>query len=154
MPKKRKSDPIDGAVEPNGDPGSSKRARHDTDLDATMDASSAGVAAPITAYDGLRDIILEGEHDGTLRVYDDCDDVRRKIRLLCATPRFERDAWLNELNDVDDDDLKAFMEAKGPQVGADNPTYRSAYVYFEKVRIRDNRPKTKKRMEAETNSTV
>lgn len=42
------------------------------------------------------------------------------------------------------------MEKKGPAAGNTSSVFYAAYVFFEKLRVRDNKPKAKKRQEMET----
>ncbi|KAI0932351.1 hypothetical protein AcW2_001006 [Taiwanofungus camphoratus] len=72
---------------------------------------------------------------------DDCNEIRRKIRLLQKEPGFK----LREIGKINNNSFQRFMKASGPTGGATNGTYYAAYVYFEKVRIEAGKKKTAKR---------
>ncbi|KAH9937565.1 uncharacterized protein B0H18DRAFT_971234 [Fomitopsis serialis] len=97
-----------------------------------------------------REIKLEGEdEDGGVPVYDDCNDIRRKIRALQKTPGFKVTHWLTEIGKVNNNSYNRFMKQSGPTGGAENGTYYAAYVYFEKVRIAEGKKKSPKRIRTE-----
>ena len=63
---------------------------------------------------------------------------------------------LNELVPTSDGDCTTtvdgrrmgdFMKKKGPQAGASTMAFYAAYVYFEKMRLKDGKKKSKKRQE-------
>jgi len=91
------------------------------------------------------EIVLEGEEDEGVPVYDDCNEIRRKIRLLQKEPTFKVSQWLKDIGNVNSNSYGRFMKASGATGGAGNGTYYSAYVYFEKVRIAQGKKKTPKR---------
>ena len=45
--------------------------------------------------------------------------------------------------------LKTFLSSNGVLMGASSPIFYGAYVYFEKLRIKQGKPKSKKRKEME-----
>ncbi|KAG8895480.1 hypothetical protein FRB99_000568 [Tulasnella sp. 403] len=147
MPVKRKSDTDDKenvAV---------KRNRVEKDNEDEVEPSTSKgkgkskAAKPV--YSSLHDVILEGEEEGDVPVYDDCNTIRRKIRAIQKTPGFKTTHWLREIGDVNSNSLNQFMKQKGPNGGAGNITYRHAYVYFEKLRIFEGKKKTPTRIENE-----
>ncbi|KAJ7578336.1 hypothetical protein C8J56DRAFT_969719 [Mycena floridula] len=146
MPAKRKSDAIEqfdnsSDTEFTPEAGSSKAPR----LSEKDNASSASKAKAKAAPKSWKDVTLEGEDEGDVTVYDDCNEIRRKIRLLQKEPGFKVTYWLKEIGGVNSNSFNRFMKLSGPQGGAENSTYRAAYIFFEKKRIAENKPKTAKR---------
>ncbi|KAI9057094.1 hypothetical protein FKP32DRAFT_1681829 [Trametes sanguinea] len=100
-------------------------------------------------WQSWRDVILEGEEEGDVPIYDDCNEIRRKIRLLLKQPGFKITHWLRDIGNINNNSYQRFMRATGPRAGAENGTYYAAYVYFEKVRIFEGKKKTAKRIRNE-----
>ncbi|KAJ3905487.1 hypothetical protein F5879DRAFT_799571 [Lentinula edodes] len=96
-----------------------------------------------------QDVVLEISSNGKVPVYDDCAEVRRKIRLLTQTPGFKITAWLREIGNINSNSYGRFMKEKSRTDGATNGTYYAAYCYFEKVRIAEGKKKTAGRMRNE-----
>ncbi|KAJ7275243.1 hypothetical protein B0H12DRAFT_1086361 [Mycena haematopus] len=90
-----------------------------------------------------QEVELEKNADGSgVPVYDLPGDVRRKIRALLSTPGFKVTHWLEEIGRVNSNSYNRFMRAKDKWDGMSNGTYYCAYVYFEKVRIAEGKPKS------------
>ncbi|TMW68912.1 hypothetical protein Poli38472_001068 [Pythium oligandrum] len=81
-------------------------------------------------------------------VYDDCDDIRKKLNELIASKRVTQAALLREL-DVNSNSLRRFLTTKGKRDGCSNGVYMAAYCFFEKLRIAENKPKSGKRVKNE-----
>ncbi|KAK1633796.1 hypothetical protein BDP81DRAFT_396540 [Colletotrichum phormii] len=80
------------------------------------------------------EIQLPGDEDMSVAVWDTCDIVRTKIRAILKEGVTKT----------------AFLRAiKGPASGNTSSVFYAAYVFFEKLRVRDGKPKTKKREEME-----
>lgn len=102
-------------------------------------------------------VVLEGEGDEPVEVYDTCDDIRRKIAAYLREPNFTQAAFLREVAKALPDptaklqskQLKDFQTKKGPLAGNTSRIYYAAYVFFEKQRILQGKPKSKKRTENE-----
>ncbi|KAF5019867.1 hypothetical protein F66182_8103 [Fusarium sp. NRRL 66182] len=99
---------------------------------------------------------LPGEADGTVPIYDTCEDIRKKIRPLLAKEGMTQAAFLRALNknlpegkSVSQANLRYFMGRKGAREGNTNITFYAAYVFFEKKRIKAGKPKTQFRQEME-----
>ncbi|KAI0735296.1 hypothetical protein C8Q76DRAFT_711753 [Earliella scabrosa] len=166
MPPKRKSDVLEpvidltaeqpekenGAVASLASAGSAaKKARVSDAGEASSSTSGAkkGKAAAASAPKHWSEVVLEGEEEGEVPIYDDCNEVRRKIRLLQKEPGFKITHWLKEIGNINSNSFQRFMKASGPTGGATNGTYYAAYVYFEKVRIAEGKKKTAKRLRNE-----
>ncbi|KAK0719310.1 hypothetical protein B0H67DRAFT_509588 [Lasiosphaeris hirsuta] len=105
----------------------------------------------------VSDIVeLEDEDDGgPVPVYDTCDTVRRKIRILLAKDGITQAAFLraivtaaygeNSTKKIQSTSLSGFMKQKGPLAGNTSAVYYAAYVFFEKVRIKQKKPKSNDR---------
>ncbi|KAF5009301.1 hypothetical protein FDECE_4471 [Fusarium decemcellulare] len=116
-------------------------------------ASKATKALP-----DISDIQLHGEETDEVPVYDDCNEIRRKIKAHMKTPgltqaQFCRDlyAQLNapKCKGIQSKQLTDFCRAKGVSAGAKSSVFYAAYVYFEKLRIAQGKPLTKHRMDME-----
>lgn len=100
---------------------------------------------------------LEGEDDGSVSVYDTCDEIRRKIAAYLREPNVTQAGFLRELAKTLSDpsaklqskQLKDFQTKKGALEGQTSRIYYAAYVFFEKQRLRQGKPKSKKREENE-----
>lgn len=99
---------------------------------------------------------LPGEADGTVPIYDTCNEIRKKIRPVLAKDGITQAAFIRALNknlpegkSVSAANLRYFMGRKGLRDGNTNITFYAAYVFFEKKRIQADKPKTKFRVEME-----
>ncbi|KAF8213275.1 hypothetical protein K438DRAFT_2009508 [Mycena galopus ATCC 62051] len=115
-----------------------KKAR----VDGAESSSSSTGKAKAKAIMRWQDVELEKNADGSVPVYDLPGDVRRKIRALLSTPGFKVTHWLEEIGRVNSNSYNRFMRFKDKYDGGPNGTYYCAYVYFEKVRIANGKPKS------------
>lgn len=106
----------------------------------------------------LNSIHLAGEEHDSVPVYETCDVVRRKITAHLNAPgvtqaQFCRDlyAQLNRpsCRSIQSKMLNDFRKAKGARAGCTSSVYYAAYVYFEKLRIAEGKPKSKHRLDME-----
>lgn len=102
---------------------------------------------------------LRGEKKADVPVYDSCDEVRAKIAAYLGrpdspTPHYFCD-MLHTLLKVtvskgfETTQLRDFMAKEGPEAGAGALLYYAAYIFFEKLRIAEGRPKSDHRLEME-----
>ncbi|KAK0456206.1 hypothetical protein EV421DRAFT_37882 [Armillaria borealis] len=160
MPPKRKSDAAD-LDEYKSDASSSvkendvsyepvtKKARTSGASEKTA-SSAKGKAKESKESVRWQDVKIEDEdEDGTVPVYDDCAEIRRKIGLLQKTPGWKVTQWLRDIGGINNNSYSRFMKEKGRTGGASNGTYYAAYVYFEKVRIAEGKKKTPTRIKHE-----
>lgn len=89
-------------------------------------------------------------------VFDTCNEVRRKINQHVKKTSVSRAQLARDLNEVlplgdnvDARKLGSFLKKSGPNDGATSPVFYAAYVYFEKMRIKDGKGKSKTREEME-----
>jgi hypothetical protein len=84
---------------------------------------------------------------------DTCDDVRRKINAHLKKPGVAGASFLRHVaaqyhavsKKPTSRDLSAFRSKKGPYAGNMSAIFYGAYVHFEKLRIKEGKPKGKKR---------
>lgn len=101
-------------------------------------------------------IHLEGESDQDVPVYDTCDVIRRKIRAHLRELGVTKAGFLREISKTLPEGKKVaavsldrFLGQSGSIVGNTTALFYAAYVFFEKLRIKTNKPKTKFREEME-----
>lgn len=87
--------------------------------------------------------------DEPVYVFDDCDEVRKKIHELIESKAVTQSALLKEL-DVNSNSMRRFLTTKGKREGCSNGVYAAAYVFFERLRIAEGKPKTGKRVKMES----
>ncbi|KAF9473400.1 hypothetical protein BDN70DRAFT_885888 [Pholiota conissans] len=154
MTFKRKSEALEGVPLEAAASGSSpmklpnrvvsrKKARLSKVSDVT---DTDGEEKENTPPQSWKDIKLEGDDEGEVPIYDDCSEIRRKIRRLERTPGFVLTHWLKDIGHINNNSYGRFMRYQGRLDGAANGTYYAAYVYFEKVRIFEDKKKTATRL--------
>ncbi|KAL3451573.1 hypothetical protein BJX65DRAFT_268121 [Aspergillus insuetus] len=113
-------------------------------------------------YD-VSSITLEGEEEGEVPVFDTCDEVRKKIRACLRESGMTKTAFCKEISKTPMPDrngnlkaapmgtqpLTVFLGKKGVKDGNQSQVFYAAYVFFEKLRIRDGKPKTEFREDME-----
>jgi len=124
-------------------------------------SSGSGTAAKAaSAAADISDIVLPGEDQDAVPVYDSCDEVRRKINAHLKKPgvtqaQFCRDIYAQLKGPSRPEkpfqgvQLARFRETKGALSGAKSPIFYGAYVFFEKMRIKERKPKSKHRSDME-----
>ncbi|KAK4044406.1 hypothetical protein C8A01DRAFT_31460 [Parachaetomium inaequale] len=124
----------------------------------TSSAGEASSTAKAVAID-ISDVVLPGEEDDNVSVFDTCDEVRKKINAHLKKPgvtqaQFCRDIYAQlgptrPAKPFQSSQLAQFRNAKGALSGAKSRIFYGAYVFFEKLRIKGGKPKTKHRLEME-----
>ncbi|KIW02261.1 uncharacterized protein PV09_06411 [Verruconis gallopava] len=104
-------------------------------------------------------IQLEGEEEDEVEVYDSCDEIRRKIEAHLRKPNVTQASFLRDLHaqfhgpqkpkSLQATQLNKFRNYGGPLTGNMSGIYYAAYVYFEKERIANGRPKSQHRLDME-----
>jgi hypothetical protein len=104
----------------------------------------------------LSGIHLDGEDAGEVKVYETCDEVRKKVNAYLREPNVTRAGFCREISKTFQDgkkvspkNLSDFLSNKGPSAGNTSAAFYAAYVYFEKLRIKEGKPKSKFREEME-----
>ncbi|KAI1134243.1 hypothetical protein F5Y05DRAFT_240846 [Hypoxylon sp. FL0543] len=102
------------------------------------------------------DIKLDGEDTEEVPVYDTCDEVRKKIRAFLRKPDVSQAAFCHaiarsfpEEHKIQSRQLNAFLDKKGSMSGNTSRVFYGAYVFFEKLRIKEGKPKSEMRLEME-----
>lgn len=88
---------------------------------------------------------------------DTCDDIRRKINAILKKPGVTAAAFLRAISSqyhttpkkIQSKQLNDFREKKGPWAGNTSSVFYGSYVFFEKMRIKEKKPKSQKREEME-----
>ncbi|QSZ35241.1 hypothetical protein DSL72_008110 [Monilinia vaccinii-corymbosi] len=101
-------------------------------------------------------IELDGESTTSVPIYDSCDETRKKISAFLRTPGVTQAAFLREIaktypeeKNIASKVLSDFLGKKGATAGNTSSVYYASYVFFEKMRIRDGKAKSKHREEME-----
>lgn len=102
------------------------------------------------------DVELEGEKEGEVPVYETCDTMRRQIRTLLKKDGVTQAAYLRAIAKCIPDEpsiqprvLRDFLSHRGPAIGCTSLAFYGSYVFFEKRRIKEGKPKSKFRKEME-----
>ncbi|KAF4949323.1 hypothetical protein FGADI_8978 [Fusarium gaditjirri] len=114
--------------------------------ESKKDTADGTTSQPSTtkALPDISDIHLEGEETDEVPIYDDCDEIRRKINIHMKIPsvtqaQFCRDIYAQfkapTCKGIQSKQLSDFRKAKGRNAGAKSSVFYGAYVYFEKMRI-------------------
>lgn len=103
--------------------------------------------------DGIQ---LEDEDIGEVEIYDTCDEVRKKLRAYLRKDGVTQAALLRALaaglhdgKKITSGQLNGFLSKKGPVDGNRSIVFYAGYVFFEKIRIKQGKPKTTMREEME-----
>jgi hypothetical protein len=88
-------------------------------------------------------------------IIDTCDEVRRKINAHMKKPGVVQAQFLRDIaasyrkapRKVQSTQLSKFRSKKGAWEGNTSVVFYGAYVFFEKMRIAEKKPKSKKRLE-------
>ena len=101
-------------------------------------------------------IQLDGDADVSVPVYDSCDEIRKSSAYL-REPQVIQAGFLREIAKTYTDGRKIqskvlddILSKKGASAGNTSTVFYASYVFFEKMRIRDGKPKSKHRQEMET----
>lgn len=132
--KKRKSD---AAAAEDGDAApSSKKSK----------TSKASKPDPLD----VSGVTLDGEEDHSVPVFDTCDAVRRKINAILRKDGVTKAGFLRAAaaasrhdGTIGANSLNNFLRSKGALKGNTNAVYYHAYVFFEKLRLKQGKPKDK-----------
>ncbi|KAK8167808.1 hypothetical protein BKA80DRAFT_340801 [Phyllosticta citrichinensis] len=108
----------------------------------------------ITAAD-LADITLPKEDTDEVEVYDSCDEIREKINAHLREPGVTQAQFCRDLaamchtpkkpKSIQSRQLTAFRDQKEADAGNTSVVYYAAYVFFEKLRLKDGKPKSSHR---------
>ncbi|KAF2766131.1 hypothetical protein EJ03DRAFT_278706, partial [Teratosphaeria nubilosa] len=91
----------------------------------------------------------------TVPIFDTCDDIRKKITEHLKHPSVTKAGLSREFSEllpksnVTPKNLDALLKMKGLQAGGHNDAFYAGYVFFEKIRVREGRKKSAKRLKME-----
>ncbi|KAI0013544.1 hypothetical protein F4779DRAFT_562154 [Xylariaceae sp. FL0662B] len=143
------------------------KKRQKTEAAAAASASSNAEAGPSSAGKAaarkapgpdINSVELRGEETDSVSVYDTCDEVRKKINAHLRTPgltasQFCRDLYAQLRHPTSKcfqtKQLSDFRGKKGPRAGCTSRLFYAAYVFFEKKRIAEGKPKSQHRLNME-----
>ena len=115
--------------------------------------ASTSSAAPAT---DISSVYLPGEDNDDVAVFDSCDEIRKKINAHLVKPGVTQAAFCRDLaaqlhsgTSIQSKQLTDFRSKKGARQGNTSSVFYAAYVYFEKVRIAEGKPKSKHRKDME-----
>ena len=98
----------------------------------------------------VSDIHLDGESEVDVPVYDTCDEARKKINAYLREPDVTQAGFLHKIaktypdgKKIQSKALNDFLNKKGPNAGNTSSVFYASYVFFEKMRLRDGKPKSK-----------
>jgi len=101
-------------------------------------------------------VSLAGEPTQSVRVFDTCDTIRRKIRAMLRRDGITQAGFLRAIastyadgRKIQNKQLNDFLAKKGPLAGNRSCIFYASYVFFEKLRIRDGKEKDRHRVEME-----
>jgi hypothetical protein len=144
MPRKKKT-------KTNGDDGKDKAGA------GGKKSSSQSKADQEKALD-VSGIKLEGEETDSVPIYLTCDDIRSMTNAHLRNTSATQASFCRAIAGMFTNPpkqgtstaaLHTFLSYSGPAAGASKACFYGAYVYFEKLRIKQGKPKSKKRTEME-----
>ncbi|KAI5273781.1 hypothetical protein E4T47_03028 [Aureobasidium subglaciale] len=107
----------------------------------------------------LSDVHLDGEETDSVPVCDTCDDIRRQKTAYLKKPNITQAQFSRDLHSqlhsenapkgISASQLQSFRGKKGPGAGNTSWVFYAAYVFLEKMRIKQGKAKSQKRMEME-----
>lgn len=136
--RKSKTSAVAGAAPSDEDDESPASSPSPTTEDYDSDGSS-------DVLPDISNILLDGEDDNAVPIYDTCDEIRRKINgHLIRTPglteaEFRRALFAqlhkSKAKGIQVKQMSDFRAALGPRAGIKSSVFYAAYVYFEKLRL-------------------
>lgn len=106
-----------------------------------------------SAKNDVSGVQLEGEAEQNVPVYDSCDEIRKKINAYLREPGITQAGFLREIaksfpegKKIQSKVLNDFLGKKGALAGNTSAVFYGSYVFFEKMRVRDGKSKSKHRL--------
>lgn len=133
---KKKSDVKRKSISGSDDDSTSKKAKN-TGSFKTAKSAAVELLNKISTVEGVPEDV----------VYDSCPEVIEKINTLLKRDGITKTNFMRALN-LNGKTLNKLLASKG-QEQAGNPSYKAAYIFFEKQRILEGRAKSASRLENE-----
>ena len=126
------------------DYGSNKRAKTTGESPAPMKSRSQLQLEALELISSVVDV------DGvaTTPVYDSCPQLVKKIKDFLERPGMTKGNFCTALGGINANSLNKFLAGKG-QDQCGNVTYRKSWVFFEKLRVLEGKPKSSARRKNE-----
>ncbi|CAD0110173.1 unnamed protein product [Aureobasidium uvarum] len=122
-------------------------------------ASSSSTSFAAENKNAVTDISNIHLDDDAVEVYDSCDEIRKKISAHLRKPNVTAAQFCRDLltqyhsskkpPQIQSGQLTKFRGYKGADTGNTSCVFYAAYVFFEKVRLAEGKPKSKHRVEME-----
>lgn len=132
---------------------------------AAADGSASSKAGPaskkakvLDTLPDLSQIHLDGEETDSVPVYDTAAEIRKKITAHLKTPGLTQAQFCRDLyaqlhaptcKSISPQQLATFRGKKGPRAGCTSAVFYAAYIFFEKLRIANGKPKSAHRLAME-----
>ena len=120
-----------------------------------MPKAKKAKASDVAKFD-VDDIDLDGERHEDVPVYDNCDEVRRKIQAHLREPGVTQAGFGRQIaktfadgRGIQGKQIADFLKKKGESSGAESCVYYASYVFFEKVRVKNGAKKSNARKNAQ-----
>ena len=98
-------------------------------------------------------VVLPGEDAESVPIYDTCDEIRKTINEHLRKDNVTAAAFCRDLyaqyhtskapSRIQSGQLSTFRSKKGPKTGNTSSVFYAVYVFFEKIRIKERKPKSK-----------
>lgn len=118
--------------------------------------TGSGSGSGATQTPDISSISLPGEESNDVQVYETCDDIRKNINAHLVKPGITQASFCRELTaqlhtgtKIQSKQLADFRNKKGRRMGNTSSVFYAAYVYLEKIRLAEKKPKSKHREEME-----
>lgn len=135
-----------------------KKAKTSKNSDDSKSKSSKGAAKKGSGDIDISDIHLDGEDTDSVPIHDTCSEIRKKISAYLRKPNVTSTQFCRDLagqyhtkqdSKVSTSQLQQFRGKSKPDEGNTSAVYYAAYVFFEKIRVKEGKPKSKHRLEME-----
>ena len=136
---------------------SGKKVKASTSIVATKPKSKSKAALKAEATDlverinAVVNVNVDGESNSNSNVYDSCPQVVTKMKAFLQRDGMTKSLLLSALGNINNNSLNRFMASK-KQDQCGNIAYRAGYVFFEKLRILEGKPKSSARIKNEANN--
>ena len=120
-----------------------KKSKPPTEVELFMERVNAVEGGPAYPVSGRWE-----DHDADPIVYDSCAELREKIRGFLARKGVTKKNFCGALGNMNNNSLNRFLKGQG-QDQKGNCAYVNSYVFFEKMRLLEGRPKSASRLRNE-----